>query len=231
MFSLPLNHCFISWPVYLHTCIFMVVTMDLNRIIRNVNKEFRELTVIDKHWNTNSKKEGKVVCELYTYLHQLAKVKFWSLQDFDFSDENILQGVDTSSCFFNIPANRLRNELQNQLFQIAWRSLGYHNFPHLSANLTIGKAKKETLNIILSKSTPNQIKGGNRTWNTNLTNLTGLGITGSLDLVCPPLCKSNAEHSQGVVVSSLDIHMGLNQCLPPAHQWPQLVSGEVHSLS
>lgn len=66
--------------------------------------------------------------------------------------------------------------------------------------------------------------------NLNLTDLAGLCITGSLDLVCTSLGKSNAEQPQAVIVSSLNINMRFNQSLPLAHQRSQLVCGEVHSL-
>lgn len=58
----------------------------------------------------------------------------------------------------------------------------------------------------------------NGTLYSNLADLAGLGIAGSLDLVSTSSCESNAEHPEGVVVSSLNIYMGLNQCLPLAHK-------------
>lgn len=56
-------------------------------------------------------------CDM-VYLHQLAKIKFRSFQDLDFSDENILQGVDASCRLFYLSTNHLRYELCNQLLQI-----------------------------------------------------------------------------------------------------------------
>jgi hypothetical protein len=44
------------------------------------------------------------------------------------------------------------------------------------------------------------------------------------------LGKAKAEHEEHVVVSSLNIHISLNKCLPFPHKRPELVSGEVHAL-
>ena len=67
-------------------------------------------------------------------------------------------------------------------------------------------------------STRSKNEACKRTIKSNLTDLAGLGIAGSLDLVSTSLCESNAEHPEGVVVSGLDIHMSLDKCLPLTHK-------------
>lgn len=165
----------------------------------------------------------------YIYLHQFAKIKFGSFQNLDFTNENILQWVDAECGLFNLSANHLRNEFLHQLLQITGWSLIYHNFSHLAANLTWDKHKNQT-KIIIYNLKNNQHKNRGQDTQTDLTNLTGLGIAGSLDLICTSLSKCNTEHPKGIVISGLDIDMSLNQCLPLSHQWSQLVSGETHPL-
>jgi hypothetical protein len=63
-----------------------------------------------------------------------------------------------------------------------------------------------------------------------LSDLAGLGVAGTLHLVGASLGETNAEHAEHVVVSSLHVHMSLNQRLPFPHKRPELVSGEVHAL-
>lgn len=63
-----------------------------------------------------------------------------------------------------------------------------------------------------------------------LSDLAGLSITGSLHLVTASLGKANAEHSQGIIISGLNIHMSFNESLPFTDQRPELVSGEIHTL-
>lgn len=144
------------------------------------------------------------------YLHQLSKIKFGSLQDLDFANENILQWVDAWSCLLNLSANHLRDELPHQLFQITWWGLGCHNLPHLATDLTIEKTSIRILFLHNCK-----VKQITKVWTwkefkLNLTNLTGLGIRGLLGLVLTLLCESNAEHSQSVIICGLNIHMSLN---------------------
>lgn len=44
------------------------------------------------------------------------------------------------------------------------------------------------------------------------------------------LGEGNGEHAEEVAVSGLDVHLGLDQRLPLAHQRAQLVCGEIHAL-
>lgn len=44
------------------------------------------------------------------------------------------------------------------------------------------------------------------------------------------LGEGNGEHAEQVAVCSLHIHLGLNERLPLAHQRPQLICCEVHTL-
>ena len=63
-----------------------------------------------------------------------------------------------------------------------------------------------------------------------LPNLARLGIASFLNLVWPLLGEGNAEHSQGIVVSSLDINMSFNKRLPLPNQRSKLVCGKIHTL-
>jgi hypothetical protein len=57
-----------------------------------------------------------------------------------------------------------------------------------------------------------------------------LGIRGLAGLVGSSLGETDGEHSKSVSISSLDVHMGLNQRLPFANKRAELVGGEVHSV-
>jgi hypothetical protein len=63
-----------------------------------------------------------------------------------------------------------------------------------------------------------------------LFDLAGLSIACPLDLVATSLGKANAEHSQSIIISGLNINMSFNQSLPFSHQRPKLVSGKIHTL-
>lgn len=63
-----------------------------------------------------------------------------------------------------------------------------------------------------------------------LANLAWLCVASSFLLVWALFGKANAEHSQGVTISCLNINMSLNQWLPFLYQWPQLICGEVHTI-
>jgi hypothetical protein len=47
-----------------------------------------------------------------------------------------------------------------------------------------------------------------------LSDLAGLSIAGTLHLVGASLSEANAEQPEHVIVSGLNINMGLNKCLP-----------------
>mmetsp|Transcript_11757 Transcript_11757/g.20439 ORF Transcript_11757/g.20439 Transcript_11757/m.20439 type:complete len:260 (+) Transcript_11757:467-1246(+) len=69
-------------------------------------------------------------------LHQLRDVEFGHLQHLHFPDRYILQGVDARAGLFNLLADGVRNELQDQLLQVTRGRLFCHNLHHLLANLT-----------------------------------------------------------------------------------------------
>ena len=64
-----------------------------------------------------------------------------------------------------------------------------------------------------------------------LSNLTGLCITGPLDLVWTPPSEPNAEQPKSEVIRSFHIYMSFNQRLPFPYQRSQLVSCKIHSLN
>lgn len=53
-----------------------------------------------------------------------------------------------------------------------------------------------------------------------LTDLAGLSIASTLDLVGTSLGETDAEHPQRVAVCGLHINMGFDQSLPLLHQRP-----------
>ena len=54
--------------------------------------------------------------------------------------------------------------------------------------------------------------------NCYLTDLAPLGVAGALHLIGASFGEANAEKSEHVVVSCLDIYMSLNEGLPLLHQ-------------
>eukprot|EP00955_Chlamydomonas_euryale_P057993 356944-Chlamydomonas_euryale.AAC.2 len=64
----------------------------------------------------------------------------------------------------------------------------------------------------------------------DLLDLGRLRVARLLDLALTLLGECKAEHAQRVAVGGLDVHVGLDQRLPLAHQRAQLVGGEVHAL-
>lgn len=64
-----------------------------------------------------------------------------------------------------------------------------------------------------------------------LSDLARLCIASALYLIGASFGETNAEKTEHVIVSCFHINMGLNKCLPLLHQWPQLVSSEIHALT
>ena len=64
----------------------------------------------------------------------------------------------------------------------------------------------------------------------DLSDLSRLSVAASLNLVHSLLSEGNAEKSKVVVISGLDINVGLNKSLPLADQGAKLICGEVHSV-
>ena len=87
-----------------------------------------------------------VVMVVSLYLHKLSKVELGSLEDLDFTDEDILKRVDTLSCLLNILPNRFWNKLGNKLLEVTRRSFLDHDLPHLAANLRECTQTKKSLN-------------------------------------------------------------------------------------
>lgn len=57
-----------------------------------------------------------------------------------------------------------------------------------------------------------------------------LGVAGLGRVPGTLLGEADAEHAQNVAVRGLDVHVGLDQRLPLAHQRPNLVRRERHAL-
>lgn len=62
------------------------------------------------------------------------------------------------------------------------------------------------------------------------TDLRRAGISGFLDLVRASLGKGNGKEANKVVVSSLQSHVGLDECLPLSNKGAQLVGCEVQAM-
>mmetsp|Transcript_92639 Transcript_92639/g.146460 ORF Transcript_92639/g.146460 Transcript_92639/m.146460 type:complete len:202 (-) Transcript_92639:270-875(-) len=69
-------------------------------------------------------------------LHQFGDVELWLLQNFDFSDENILQRVYSLSVLFDLLADRLRNQFLHQLTKLHLASFRIDDIDHLPSNFT-----------------------------------------------------------------------------------------------
>ena len=81
-----------------------------------------------------------------THLHELSEVELGSLEDLDFTDENILKRVDALSRLLNILPNSFGNKLGNKLLEVTRRSFLDHDLPHLAANLRECTQTKKSLN-------------------------------------------------------------------------------------
>lgn len=69
------------------------------------------------------------------YLHELAQVELWRLEDLDLPDEGVLQGVDARSRLLNLLSDQLRDELLHQLLQVAALRLPGDDLHHLLPDL------------------------------------------------------------------------------------------------
>jgi hypothetical protein len=71
--------------------------------------------------------------------------------------------------------------------------------------------------------------GGNHLC-TDSSLLCGLGIACALDLVVLRSCERNAEHTDQVSISCLDVHVSFNDRLLLADQTAKLITGHVHAV-
>jgi len=70
------------------------------------------------------------------HLHELGQVKLRRLQDFNLANVHVLKRVNTGARLFNLLADNLRDELQDEFLQVTRRALARDDFNHLGANLT-----------------------------------------------------------------------------------------------
>lgn len=61
-------------------------------------------------------------------------------------------------------------------------------------------------------------------------NLRRARVCGFLDLVRASLRESDGEQTDKVVIGRLHSDVGLNECLPLAHEGPQLIGSEIQSV-
>lgn len=66
---------------------------------------------------------------------ELRHVNLGGLDDLSLSDVDVVEGVEALGGLLNLPADRLRNKLLDQLLQVATLSLTSHNLNHLGPNL------------------------------------------------------------------------------------------------
>ena len=68
-------------------------------------------------------------------LEELAEIELGGLEDLDLTDEDVAKGVDRLASLLNLGTNELRDELVDQLLQVARCGLSGHDLEHLLANL------------------------------------------------------------------------------------------------
>jgi len=69
-------------------------------------------------------------------LEELAKIELGGLEDLDLADEDITERVDGLASLLDLSSNKFRDELVDQLLQVARRGLSSHDLEHLLADLT-----------------------------------------------------------------------------------------------
>ena len=75
------------------------------------------------------------VCRLAVELQKLREVELRCLQDLRLVDIDVLKGVDAPCSLLDLTANRLRDELLDELLQVAGGRLPGHDLEHLFPDL------------------------------------------------------------------------------------------------
>lgn len=75
-------------------------------------------------------------------VHQLVQVEAGLLQDLDLADVDLVQGVDALASLLDVDSDGVRDQLLNNVLQVAGRDLAGDDVDHFLADLTNLKGKK-----------------------------------------------------------------------------------------
>lgn len=139
-------------------------------------------------------------------LHETSDIEAGSLDGLNLADEDILDGEDFGGSALDLVTNGFGDELLDETLQVSGGGLGSHGVNHQLADST------DVRSLGVSSL-------GDRE-----------SSDGSLLSVSSALGEANAEETEVVAVSGLDINKGLNDGLLLSDQAVELVASHVHTI-